>query len=74
MPEPRDPEIINLSEILGEVTAAFRRYETAPIGSDLAVLDELFRKPPYTVRYGIAENLYGHHEIPSGYHWATTIG
>jgi hypothetical protein len=56
------PEI-NLPEIVAEVTAAFTRYEEALNANDVAVLNELFRKAPYTLRYGLAEELYGHGQI-----------
>lgn len=56
------PEI-NLPDILAEVTAAFQRYETALIDNDVAVLDELFWNSPHTLRYGVAENLYGYEAI-----------
>jgi len=62
MPEFRDPEI-NLPDVVAEVTAAFGRYETALVTNDIAVLNELFRNAPYTLRYGIAENLHGHAAI-----------
>ena len=48
---------------VAEVTAAFGRYETALVTNDIAVLNELFRNAPYTLRYGIAENLHGHAAI-----------
>lgn len=54
---------INDSEVVAEVTAAFRRYEAALVSNDVAVLDELFWDDPLTIRYGIAENLYGYGEI-----------
>lgn len=54
---------IDHPETLAEVTAAFRRYEAALVSNDVAVLDELFRDDPRTLRYGIGENLYGHAEI-----------
>jgi len=54
---------INLPGVVAEVTAAFDRYETALIGNDVAVLDELFWDGPHTIRYGIGENLYGPDEI-----------
>ena len=54
---------INLPEVVAEVTAAFERYETALVANDIEVLNELFWDSPLTVRYGIAENLYGHAEI-----------
>lgn len=54
---------INLPDVLAEVNAAFMRYEVALNANDVAVLDELFWKSPLTIRYGAAENLYGHDEI-----------
>lgn len=54
---------INLPDVVAEVTAAFERYEAALIANDQAVLNELFWDSPLTIRYGIAENLYGHAEI-----------
>jgi hypothetical protein len=56
------PEI-DIPEIRAEVTAAFERYEAALTTNDVAVLDELFKDAPYTVRYGATENLYGYAEI-----------
>lgn len=52
------PEI-NLPETVAEVSAAFERYERALVGNDVAVLTELFWQSPYTIRYGVAENLQG---------------
>jgi hypothetical protein len=54
---------IDLPDVLAEVTAQFARYEAALVANDVAVLDELFRDDPRTLRYGIGENLYGWHEI-----------
>lgn len=54
---------VNLPDVLAEVTAAFRRYEQALVTNDVAVLDELFWRSPHTVRYGVAENLYGWEQI-----------
>ena len=56
---------IDLPDVLAEVTAQFERYERALVSNNVAVLDELFRKDSRTLRYGVAENLYGHHEIAS---------
>ncbi len=50
---------IDIPEVVAEVTAAFARYEAALTGNDMAVLTELFRDDPRTIRYGIGENLYG---------------
>ena len=54
---------MNRPEILAEVRAAFDRYETAFADNDVAVLDELFWASPAAVRFGAAENLYGHQAI-----------
>ena len=54
---------IDLPDVLAEVSAAFARYEAALVSNDIAVLGELFRDDPRTLRYGIGENLYGYHEI-----------
>ena len=54
---------IDLPDVLTEVTAQFQRYEKALVSNDVAVLDELFRDDPRTLRYGIGENLYGYDAI-----------
>ena len=54
---------LDLPDVLAEVTAQFARYETALVSNDVAVLDELFRDNPKTLRYGIGENLYGYAAI-----------
>jgi hypothetical protein len=54
---------VDLSDVLAEVTAQFARYEQALVNNDIAVLGELFRDDPRTLRYGIGENLYGYGAI-----------
>jgi Protein of unknown function (DUF3225) len=54
---------VDLPDVLAEVTAAFTRYEAALVSNDVAVLGELFRADPRTLRYGVGENLYGIDEI-----------
>ena len=54
---------VNLLDVRAEVEAAFARYETALVGNDVATLQELFWRSEHTIRYGIAENLYGWDEI-----------
>lgn len=54
---------IDLPDVLAEVGAAFARYEAALVGNDVAVLGELFRDDPRTLRYGMGENLYGYDAI-----------
>ena len=53
----------NIPEVLAELQSAFGRYEKALNENDLAVLNELFCDSPHTVRYGVAEQLYGYAEI-----------
>jgi hypothetical protein len=54
---------INIPEVVAEVEAAFARYEQALITNDVPTLEALFRDAPQTIRYGVAENLYGMDEI-----------
>jgi hypothetical protein len=54
---------IDLPEVVAEVQAAFVRYEQALVSNDVATLDALFHDDERTIRYGGAENLYGHAEI-----------
>jgi hypothetical protein len=54
---------INIPEVVAEVEAAFARYEKALVENDVPVLEALFRDDPLTIRYGVAENLYGMDEI-----------
>jgi hypothetical protein len=54
---------INRPDTLAEVEAAFARYEAALVGNDVETLDAVFWVSPHTIRYGGAENLYGHDEI-----------
>jgi hypothetical protein len=56
---------IDIPDVLAEVTAQFQRYEKALVSNEVAVLDELFHKGARTLRYGVAENLYGYSEIAS---------
>lgn len=53
----------DIPEVIAEVRDAFRRYETALVNNDVAVLDELFWHDPRVVRYGAGENLYGYQQI-----------
>jgi len=54
---------IDLPNVLAEVNGAFLRYEAALVANDVAALDALFWKSPKTLRFGIAENLYGYDAI-----------
>lgn len=50
---------INLPDVHAEVEAVFSLYEEALVGNEVELLDELFWPSPYTVRYGVGENLVG---------------
>jgi hypothetical protein len=54
---------INIPEVLAEVTAAFEDYEAALASNDVARLDGHFWNSEHTIRYGVAECLYGRDEI-----------
>ena len=54
---------INHPQTVAEVAEAFRRYEDALTGNDVATLDDLFWSSDHVVRYGATENLYGSDEI-----------
>lgn len=54
---------LNLPGVLAEVKAVFDRYERALVDNDIPVLNELFWHSDSTVRYGVAEQLYGYDAI-----------
>jgi hypothetical protein len=54
---------IDLPEVMAEVRQAFERYEHALVTNDVDTLGTLFCHDPRTIRYGMAENLYGFAEI-----------
>jgi hypothetical protein len=54
---------IDNPEALAEVTAAFRRYETALVTNDVETLNGLFHEDARTLRFGGTENLFGYSEI-----------
>ena len=54
---------INLPDVLSEVTEAFYRYERALVANDVASLTAMSWKSELTLRYGVAENLYGYEAI-----------
>jgi hypothetical protein len=54
---------LNIPEVLAEVEKQFHRYERALNENDQDVLNELFWNSPHTLRYGIAEQLYGYEAI-----------
>ncbi len=54
---------IDIPAVRAEVEAAFARYEAPLQANDVGTLNALFRDGAETIRYGVAENLYGHDEI-----------
>jgi hypothetical protein len=54
---------VNLPDVVAEVTVLCEAYEVALMTNDLDTLDALFWSASETLRYGIAENLYGIEEI-----------
>jgi hypothetical protein len=54
---------VNEPDVLAEVTTAVDAYEMALMTNDVAALDGFFHDAPETVRYGVAENLYGFEAI-----------
>jgi Protein of unknown function (DUF3225) len=54
---------IDIPEVVEEVTALFRKYETALVTNDIETLNALFHDDPRTLRYGGGENLYGYEAI-----------
>lgn len=53
------PLPLNLPEALAGLVPACDAYEAALMANDLDALDHFFRDAPDTLRFGIAENLYG---------------
>src|SRR3974390_2701904 len=54
---------IDLPQVVARGQEQFARYEKALVTNDVAVLDELFRADPRTLRYGVGENVYGYDAI-----------
>ncbi len=55
--------MINDPNVLSQVRAAVDAYEDALMANDVEALDGFFWSSPHTVRFGVAENLYGFEEI-----------
>jgi hypothetical protein len=54
---------IDLPEVVADLRREFDRYEVALNANDVATLNSFFHEDSRTIRYGLAENLYGHAEI-----------
>jgi len=55
--------MLNDANILAQVQAVVDAYEAALMSNDVEALDGFFWNSPHTVRFGVAENLYGFEEI-----------
>ncbi len=55
--------IINEPDVIAELRALYPRYEHALVSNDVEKLVEMFWADPHVMRFGAAENLYGHKEI-----------
>ena len=73
MDRPASPIEIDDSAVVAEVAAAFAAYERALMDYDPAALDGFFWKDDRAIRFGIAENLYGHAAIAAYRRTRTTV-
>ncbi len=55
--------LINDPEIVAELQALYPIYEAALMANDAEKLTSMFWNSPHTLRFGVAENLYGIEEI-----------
>jgi hypothetical protein len=55
--------IVNDPNVVAQVKTAVDAYEDALMANDVEALDGFFWNSPYTVRFGVSENLYGFEEI-----------
>lgn len=58
-----DELAIDIPDVVTEVSEAFAAYERALNGNDVERLNLLFWDDERTLRYGVAENLYGYRAI-----------
>jgi len=56
---------VNLPEVLAELRDLYPRYEKALVSNDVETLVNMFWAAPEVMRFGVAENLYGHQELES---------
>ncbi|HAG78636.1 oxalurate catabolism protein HpxZ [Stutzerimonas stutzeri] len=66
--------LINLPHVVEAVRLAFQDYERALLANELNVLDDYFWDADQTVRYGVAENLYGARDIAAYRRVCTPVG
>jgi hypothetical protein len=54
---------INQPAVLAELQELYPRYEQALVSNDVDTLVAMFWAAPEVMRFGVAENLYGHEEL-----------
>ncbi len=55
--------IINDPAVIAELSELYPRYEQALVTNDVDTLVAMFWAAPEVMRFGVAENLYGHEEL-----------
>ena len=54
---------INIPDVHSELSELYPAYERALVENDVETLTRMFWASPYTMRFGVTENLYGTDEI-----------
>jgi hypothetical protein len=54
---------VNLPDVVAELRELYPRYEQALVSNDVDTLVAMFWASPEVMRFGVAENLYGHEEL-----------
>lgn len=60
---PIRPDEVNQPEVVAELRELYPRYEQALVTNDVDTLVAMFWASPEVMRFGVAENLYGHEEL-----------
>jgi hypothetical protein len=55
--------VVNDPEVVKEIAELYPRYERALVENDVTVLQEMFWRSAFAMRFGVNENLYGIDEI-----------
>jgi len=58
-----DDSLINLPDVLAEITPIFEAYEAALMRNDADALNDYFWDSPLVTRYGIADRQLGHAQL-----------
>lgn len=58
-----DPDEVNRPDVVAELKELYPRYEQALVTNDVDTLVAMFWASPEVMRFGVAENLYGHDEL-----------